>query len=371
MWSPRSACLTRASAVTASTPQPSPTTTSGPRSRAPGASRRLPSRAGVTVALATALALLLGQFVAAAPAGATTVQVRICGTWVMQQVSTSAELARAEPGIKDALKVGGVRGLSLRVPWSAVDRNFALLTQAADIAASQGKQITVRIMAGVHTPARIFDAGAFSYQTAAGKRVPKPFSSAGVAGNPVFEREYEALVKRLARWSADHKARVMHLPWYGYQWAEIYNGPDVQSASGYRYAAWLGGHRRLLKIAKKYTSPKVAAEFALSGHWGDAKMGSTDISKAVVSRWGEWSDEVFVQGNGLGVYNNDPTNQAIFTGRQMFGPASYDWIKTYDVLKSQGAVYVEVYTPSFTAAGAGELARQSKAFRAHCRAAAA
>lgn len=353
--------------MTDPTPNHSQSTT--PERRLPrlGADRRRPCRLGLSAALVSVLGLLLGQVVAATPARATGVHQRICGTWVVQQASSGAELTRAKPAIKAALAFGGVRGLSLRVPWSAVDRDFALLTQAADIAASEGKQITVRIMAGVHTPARVFDAGAYSYQTGAGKRVPKPFSSGGAAGNPVFEREYAELVKRLARWSVKHKARVMHLPWYGYQWAEIYNGPDVQRAAGYSYSAWLTGHRRLLKIAKQHTGAKLAAEFALSGHWGDAKMGSTDISKAIVSRWGDWSDQVFVQGNGLGVYNNDPTRQAIFTGRQMYGPTSYDWPATYDVLKSQGAVYVEVYTQSFSETGAAELARQAKAFRAHCR----
>ncbi len=310
---------------------------------------------------------MLSVLLTPSPAQAAPTQVRVCGTWVLQQVSSARELSRAKPAIRAALKVSGVRGLSLRVPWSSVDKDFALLNSAARIAKAQDKQITVRVMAGASTPARVFAAGAFHYPNAAGKPVPTPFSPSGKAGNPVFESEYESLVKRLAKWSAGHGARVMHLPWYGYQWAEIYNGPDVQQARGYSYEAWLAGHKRLLTIAERHTSPKVGAEFALSGHWGDARLGSTDISKAVVRRWGHWSTEVFVQGNGLGVHNNKPTAQDIFTGRQMYAPTTYDWASTYDIVRSQGSVYVEIYAASFKAAGANQLAAQAKAFRVHCR----
>ena len=52
----------------------------------------------------------------------------ICGTWVLQQVSSLKELERLYSGtIMPALSTPQVRGFSLRVPWKAIDDNFSLL----------------------------------------------------------------------------------------------------------------------------------------------------------------------------------------------------------------------------------------------------
>ena len=59
-------------------------------------------------------------------------------------------------------------------------------------------------------------------------QIPKPFSDSGRAGNPVFERNYKAVVKKLPGLVARQGVKILHLPWYGYQWAEIYNGSAVQ-----------------------------------------------------------------------------------------------------------------------------------------------
>ena len=60
---------------------------------------------------------------------------RICGTWVLQQVSSRNELERLVPTtISPALKTPHIRGFSLRVPWKAVDQDFSLLEAGRDIA---------------------------------------------------------------------------------------------------------------------------------------------------------------------------------------------------------------------------------------------
>ena len=218
------------------------------------------------------LTLLVG-LLAVAPAPASTAAQRAprpqpgCGTWVLQEVSSRAALKRQAPEIKSALRKSGVTGLSVRVPWSAIDRNFKVLKKARKIAKSQHKQLAVRFMAGRSTPARVFREGAYSY-VANGERIPKPFSNSGKAGNPVFQRNFKAVVKKLAHWSERKGVRVLHLPWYGYRWAEIYNGSAVKAASGYSSSAWLRGHLKLVKIGHKFSNRKLTVEFALSGEWG-------------------------------------------------------------------------------------------------------
>ena len=123
----------------------------------------------------------------------------ICGTWVLQQVASRAELDRLLPQVlAPALATPGVRGFSLRVPWRAIDADFALLEAGLAVAHERGLAFSVRFMAGRHTPARVFAAGCPSYRHR-GEPVPVPFFPDG-SPNTVFEAEYERFVARLAGW---------------------------------------------------------------------------------------------------------------------------------------------------------------------------
>lgn len=285
-----------------------------------------------------------------------------CGTWVLQPVATDADLTRNARKIRRALSHRGVRGLSVRVPWSAIDQDFDVLNRAARLAHRRGKELSVRFLAGRATPARVFREGAHFYRSG-GARIPKPFGDGGKAGNPVFERSYAHLVSRLASWSRRHGVTVLHLPWYGYQWAEIYNGPAVRAARGYSYRAWLRGHLRLLDIGLRASGNGLAVEFALSGDWGGRTRASGRIADRVVDRVGPWSRRAIVQGNGMGRWNAPATNRTVFHAKQMVDGGTFDWRSIYRTLRANDEAYVEAYLSSFSAPGKRQLLRQGRAFR--------
>jgi hypothetical protein len=285
-----------------------------------------------------------------------------CGTWVLQEVADKAALDRNAAAIDSALANTGVTGLSVRVPWTAIDKDFSVLDRAAQLAKARGKQLAVRFMAGRSTPARVFNEGAYSY-TVGGKQVPKPFSNTGVAGNPVFERNFQAVVTKLATWSKTNGVKLLHLPWYGYQWAEIYNGSAVKGASGYSYDAWLKGHLKLLDMGLAASSSTLTVEFALSGDWGGNASASMTIADRIVDTAGVWSRRAMVQGNGLGKYNNPSTNRSVFHAKQMMDGGDYNWSSIYQTLRTNDEAYVEVYTSSFSGSGKAALVSAAQAFK--------
>ena len=96
----------------------------------------------------------------------------VCGTWVLYQVSDARSLRTLRPQIEDALSLPGVVGLSVRFPWDAADirgskKSHPILRTARQIARSQGKALSIRFMAGTHTPDRVFRAGAAYYNVGA------------------------------------------------------------------------------------------------------------------------------------------------------------------------------------------------------------
>jgi hypothetical protein len=314
----------------------------------------------------TGLALLAG-FVALTPAptGAATLAPGPqpgCGTWVLQQVSSKAALERQAPAIDAALANSGVAGLSLRVPWTAIDADFSVLNRAAQLAKARGKQLSVRFMAGESTPARVFNEGAH-YYTVGTKKIPKPFSNTGIAGNPVFERNFQAVVTKLAAWSRTNGVKVLHLPWYGYKWAEIYNGTDVQAAKGYTYDAWLKGHLKLLDMGIAVSGSDLTVEFALSGHWGGNTTAAKTIANRIITTTGTWSRRAMVQGNGLGQWNAPATNSNVYHAKQMVDGGDYDWASIYRTLRTNDEAYVEVYLSSFAGPRKASLVTQAQAFK--------
>jgi hypothetical protein len=295
----------------------------------------------------------------------------VCGTWALQQSLSTTQLQQGATLISASLRTPGVRGLSSRAPWNVVDTDLSLFEEAYRQATALRKSLSIRFMAGRHTPARVFAAGAYSYVDSAGARVPKPFSNTGVAGNPVFEAEYDKTVARLAAWSRSHGVRELHLPWYGHLWAEIDNGDEIRATPGYSFAAWLQGHQRLIDIGLRHAGPDLSIEFAMSGHWGPNAIAQRDLAAYMIARTRPWTPLIFVQGNGLGVTLGSPTTLELFRGMQMYGIGDYDWAAIYQRLREVGATYVEVYANSFTSARSAQLAAQiapySAEFDAACR----
>jgi hypothetical protein len=314
----------------------------------------------------TGLALLAGLMaLTPAPSGAATRPAGPqpgCGTWVLQQVSDKSALERQAPAIDAALANSGVAGLSLRVPWTAIDTDFGVLNRAAQLAKARGKQLSVRFMAGASTPARVFNEGAY-YYTAGTKKMPKPFSNTGVAGNPVFESNFKVVVTKLAAWSRANGVKLLHLPWYGYKWAEIYNGTDLQATKGYTYDAWLKGHLKLLDMGLAVSGNDLTVEFALSGHWGGNATAAKTIAERIVSSAGAWSRRAMVQGNGLGQWNAPATRSNVYHAKQMVDGGDYDWASIYQTLRANDEAYVEVYLSSFAGPRKASLISQAQAFK--------
>jgi hypothetical protein len=288
----------------------------------------------------------------------------VCGTWLLQQSISLAQLRSTAGPVSAALDTPGVRGFSSRAPWNAVDEDLSLFDEAYRLAKQANRALSIRFMAGRWTPARVFRAGAYYYVNSAGEKVPKPFSDAGVAGNPVFEAAYDRAVARMAAWSRSHGVRLLHLPWYGQKWAEIDNGEEIQQSRGYSFAAWLAGHKRLIDIGLKHAGSDLSIEFAMSGHWGDDARGIRKFAEHIVARHRPWSPRVFLQGNGLGVFNGSPTAREIFRGMQMYGVGDYHWAEIYQALRAVGATYVEIYTSSFSGSNRAALVRQIASYNA-------
>lgn len=272
----------------------------------------------------------------------------VCGTWALQQVSSTTDLARRKTTIDTSLAFANMRGFSMRVPWKSIDTDFAVLDEGKKIADAHRKAYSVRFMAGRHTPARIFDAGAH-YYLLNGEKIPTPFAPDGTPGNPIFEAEWDKVVSKMAAWSRANNVKLLHVAWWGRLWAEIDNGEDtIQRAPGYTREAWLAGHKRLVDIAHKYSGPDLAIEFPLSGYWGGWNAAAADLIKHMMLRFGQWSPLLFVQANVLGVYNADPSGpHAVYHGMQMFDQNDYLWPDIFRELYAKKSVYVEIYVPSF------------------------
>jgi chitodextrinase len=326
---------------------------------------------------ATAVLAAVLPLLGAAPAsGSVSVPAAVCGTWVLLQPTTAADLSNARPDIEQALALPGVVGFSLRFTWKAVDTDFSLLEQGLAIARSKGKGFAIRPMAGRHTPARVFEAGSPFYTLGSGEKVPTPFSPDG-SPNVVFEQAYDEFVGRLAAWSRANGVRLLHLPWYGQDWAELNHGLEVRSAPGYSLNAWLGAHRRLIDIGARYSGPDLAVEMPLSGSGPLANGPSAALADYVVSAVGAASERFFVQANGWGPSGDWGTTSAtteaqfdqiwlkpVRRGEQAIQAEDYDWPVLFATLYANDATYAEVYLRSFSLARKASLAAEINTFAA-------
>jgi hypothetical protein len=300
----------------------------------------------------------------------------LSGTWVLQQVSNAQELQQAGATLSTALSTPRLRGLSLRVPWKAIDLDFSLLDAGLALARRYKLSISVRFMAGRHTPARVFDAGSPFYLRGQ-ERVPVPFLPDG-SPNTFFESEYKQLVRRLAEWSRKNSAPLLHLAWYGQDWAELNHGQEVRAAPGYKYENWLRAHMRLLDIAFATVDAKLSTELPFSGH-GPLTDAGLRFADYVVSEIGGWNPAFFCQANGWGPRGewgapNEDTEAAfdkiwtlpVCRGLQMIQPQDYDWTAVFRRLYETRATYCEVYAPSFEKAHSKQLADEIGKFMTYC-----
>ncbi|MBM4018568.1 MAG: hypothetical protein FJ288_09620 [Planctomycetes bacterium] len=306
----------------------------------------------------------------------------IAGTWVLQQASSRAELDGVLPKtLGPALKTPHVRGFCLRVPWKAADEDFALLEAGLAIARGHGVSYSVRFMAGRHTPARVFDKGCRFYLAGRGgqEKVPVPFLADG-SPNAVFEEAYDAHVGRLAAWCRANGVRLLHLAWYGQDWAELNHGKEVRAQAGYSYENWLRAHLRLIDIGLKYGGKDLAVELPFSGH-GPLTEAGPAFADHVIGRAGPCSTLFFCQANGWGPGGDwgAPTAETeaafdriwrkpICRGQQAIQPQDYQWADLYRKLYENRATYCEVYAPSFTLQHKADLAEEIRKFAEHVRA---
>ena len=295
----------------------------------------------------------------------------LTGTWVLIQVAGASQLSNQSQWISDALTDFPTRGLSLRVPWNAM--NDSLLDTGKAIADAAGKAYSIRFMAGRYTPQAVFDAGSPSYM-ANGNRVPTPFFSDG-SPNTIFESFFEDEVAHLAAYCRSHGIHLLHLPWYGLDWAELNNGTEVRAAPGYSQSAFINAHERLIDIALRYAGDDLAVEFPMSGHGPLDQVGAA-LTDHIVSVAGANSARIYVQSNGLGPNGdwgapNQATEQsmdnavwsrAVRRGEQMIQPGDYDWAQVFANPIANHADYVEVYIESFRGNNAAQLSAQIAAF---------
>jgi chitodextrinase len=310
----------------------------------------------------------------ASAATPTTLSSAICGTWVLQQVSSATELNNYKTQIDAALSLPGVVGLSVRFPWKSVDTDFTLLNTGLAMARAKGKAFSIRFMAGRHTPSRVISSGSPYYTLSSGEKVPSPFNSNGTP-NTIFEGAYDEFVGRLAAWSRTNGVKLLHLSWYGQDWAELNNGVEVRGVPGYTQDNWTNSHKRLIDIGAKHSGSDLAVELPLSGYGPLSNGPSAALADKVIATVGAGSDRFFIQANGWGPNGDwgapsaDVESQfdkiwlkSVRRGEQAIQPQDYNWTTMYNYLYQNDANYTEVYLPSFNMASKALLASEAKKF---------
>ena len=311
---------------------------------------------------------------------------RVSGTWVLQQVSSRDELERLAPKvISPALETPHVRGLCLRVPWKAVDQDFRLLQAGHELATRHGVDYSIRFMAGRHTPERVFAKGAAFYLVKSkhtgsnhAEKVPAPFLANGTP-NTVFETEYRRFVQRLATWCRNNNVCLLHLAWYGQDWAELNHGKEVRALAGYSFDNWLTAHLHLVDIGLEVAGDDLAVELPFSGY-GPLTLAASRFADHVVTKLGPKNPRFFCQANGWGPRGDwgAPTaeieaafdrvwQKPICRGQQAIQPTDLPWPQLYEMLHENGSTYCEVYAPSFVGRNRAQLAEEIRKFAEYSR----
>lgn len=354
------------------------------------------------VAGVAALTLLLGAIVGVALVSddehtAVAAADDLAGVHVIHQVPQAAggtltqarnELTNATAGIRNALAVPGVVAFGVRVPWNIIERpdgtfDPTILDQARAVVNTPGDSLTVRFMAGRHTPSRYLT-GPLACPTitsgsgTSAKLAPAPFTSTG-APNTCILTAYDRMVDWLDGWARANGVHEVHLSHYALDWAEFYWGPEVQAiagsgATGQTYM--VNATNALVDIGLAHADAQVAYELPMSGH-GPLMRSCTTCSPGIAERVadhvvaaaGAESDRFYIQGNGWdqdGIWGaatqateslmdhviDDPRP---LLGVQMIQPQAYIWSQVFAEATRHEATYGEVYLPSFTAAGSSTV----------------
>lgn len=300
------------------------------------------------------------------------------GTWALFQTNSLSQISSAQTTA--ALNFDGIRGYAPRFPWNAIadadghltTAGLGLLNTARAKADTHGVEMSMRFMAGRYLPAQLFDAmGPNYYYTLTeqdpGARIPKPFSSSGTVGNPVFEAAYTTLVQELAAWCRANRVYLFHHAWYGRLWAEYNAAEDIQLAAGWSTQGCTDGNNRLMDIAETITGTDLAVSFTSSGHFANGLTNTITaaIRNRMIALWGANNPQIQTLLTGLGEFQapnstlvsniNPGGTQNIYDGEQMFDGAlanssgtPYNWANLFQSCFNSGINWVEVYTPSFS-----------------------
>jgi hypothetical protein len=207
--------------------------------------------------------------------------------------------------------------------------------------------------------------------------VPAPFLFNG-SPNVIFEKEYQQFVERLASWCREHEVHLLHLAWYGQDWAELNHGREVRALEGYSFDNWLQAHLRLLDIGLKYADGDLAVELPFSGY-GPLTEAASRFADHVVSRLGPHNGKFYCQANGWGPRGDwgapSAETEAAFDrvwekpicrGQQAIQPSDFPWSVLYEKLYQNRATYCEVYAPSFLGKNREQLADEIRKFAERC-----
>jgi hypothetical protein len=318
------------------------------------------------VAIAFAFILLVSLVPASSSARGISSSLR--GTWVLEQVMSRKALQQRAPAIRDALRIPGVVGFSIRVPWTLLEPtrgqyDFRVIERARRIAAP--KQLSVRFIAGVYTPpfwmghSMVYD-GSVTGGVGAGSAVPLPFAADG-GPNRRFERGWTRLVDRLADWSIRHHLSLLHLAWPGLVWSEMGVTEQMMGQPGYSYAAARDTHLRLLDHGLAVSTGTLSVEFPFAGFvpsqlYVDLKQHLMASAKR---------GRCILLANNLTDRTSPLLREAPPPRRaaQMLQPDNtYDWSAVFDDARTMYAEYVEIYTPSFSGGTSDQLPAETLAF---------
>ncbi len=332
----------------------------------------------LTLAFSAAMAWWNGLSASAAEAD---LLAAVSGTWVLQQASSRQELeSLLTRAIAPAIATPHVRGFCLRVPWRAIEGDFSLLDAGLKIAQQHRLAFSVRFMAGRHTPETVFQKGCRYYLggRTGQEKVPVPFLADG-SPNLLFESAYKQLVERLARWCRANGVHLLHLAWYGQDWAELNHGKEVRAVPGYSYQAWLQGHLRLIDMGLKTAGRDLAVEFPFSGY-GPLAETAPKLADYVVQKIGPKNPLFFCQANGWSSDGDwgapsaetearfsQAWSRPICRAEQARQAADYDWPAAFGRLYRNNATYCEIYASSFLLAHKAQLADEIRKFAEHAQ----
>lgn len=248
-----------------------------------GKLRKSPKYNAVALIILVVGLIVLGYYIVMSRA-ATVVNVGndLCGTWVLQQVSSSSQLNSYKTQINNALNKPGTIGLSVRFPWNTADISGSQTTTPILDTARQmvdeynnahpgaNKQLAIRFMAGRHVPSRVLTASGVNTYTVNGEKVGVPWgagsSSTKYVPNTAWINEYDAYVGKLAAWSRAHNVKLLHLSWWAQDWAELNYGKEARAVSGFSQNNWLAGHKEIIDVGAKYAGNDLTVELPLSGY---------------------------------------------------------------------------------------------------------